>query len=331
MTRPIRLFVLACVLSLAAASSAYADAPDPIPSATDGFVTVNGDGSRTLTVWGGTNATTAPGWQWTTHNSDCNTDRSGAGVAMVWNDPTQQGNAVTGAPGTFYVGLTPSGLAGDLRTPQTDNVIHPTPQELPAKPANVDIATPSQWQSWRGGCGLYVNHGPTSLPDGTVKSGNWSQGTWGPFTHTYPASVKGAIAVCPVMYDVHGNASGSQPAHESDVTAGGSGHDSDNSIEKNGSTPQGNGCFTSTFSAPHLTIVKEVSKDGGATWSKSVTVLAGDSVKYRFVITNDGDTGADLTGVHVNELTTISDCDSSLSATSPAAFAGNLAVGDSAT
>ncbi len=87
----------------------------------------------------------------------------------------------------------------------------------------------------------------------------------------------------------------------------------------------------SLVATPHLTIVKEVSKDGGQTWHKSVTVHAGDSVQYRFVVTNDGDVGTDLTGVHVNELTGIADCDGNLHATSPANFTGNLAVGASAT
>src|SRR4051794_12249756 len=89
--------VVGALLTLVAAIPAFADAPDPIPSATHGSVVLHADGSRTLTVSGGTDAVTDPGWQWTTHKSDCNTDRSGAGVAIVWNDPTDQGGAVTGA------------------------------------------------------------------------------------------------------------------------------------------------------------------------------------------------------------------------------------------
>ena len=302
MTRLLALFTFVCVLALSAAP-AFADAPDPIPSATHGSLVVNADGSRTLTVQGGTNDTTDPGWRWTTHHSDCNTDRSGAGVAMVWNDPTQPGNPVTGAGalGTFLLG-----------TP-TDNVVHPTPGAVVQ-----DIAAPSDYLNWRGGCGTYQ---PVL---------GYNTGTWGPFSHTYPASVKGAISVCPLMYDVHGKTSGTAPNGIKEVTAGGNNHNGDNSLESNGGTPQGNGCFSTTFATPHLSIVKQVSKDGGATWAKSVTVLAGDSVQYRFTITNDGDAGTDLTGVHVNELTGITDCDNSLHAVSPAGFAGNLASGASA-
>src|SRR4051812_45635900 len=86
---------IALVLSLGT-TTALADAPDPVPTATHGSVVLHADGSRTLTVYGGTNAITDPGWQWTTHKSDCNTDRGGAGVAIVWNDPTDAGGTVTG-------------------------------------------------------------------------------------------------------------------------------------------------------------------------------------------------------------------------------------------
>jgi len=121
-----RLFATTVALLAIGAVPALADAPDSIPSATHGSMVLNGDGSRTLTVSGGTNATSDPGWRWTTHNSDCNTNRAGAGFAIVWNDPTDAGNPLT----TFGVGLT------------GDNVVHPTPQEDGSKPASADVATP---------------------------------------------------------------------------------------------------------------------------------------------------------------------------------------------
>src|SRR5579864_2749010 len=73
-----RTLVLAAVLCLTAAATAAADAPDPIPSATQGTVVQNSDGTFTLTVHGQ--------WQWTTHHSDCNKDRAGVGYAVAWND-----------------------------------------------------------------------------------------------------------------------------------------------------------------------------------------------------------------------------------------------------
>jgi uncharacterized repeat protein (TIGR01451 family) len=309
-----RLILLVALLALGCTAQAWADAPDPIPAATHGTLVTNSDGSRTLTVWGGTNPNTDPGWQWTTHNSDCNTDRSGAGYAIDWNDPTQQYNPITGkgSIGTVFVGT------------HDDNVVHPTPQEDSSKPAAVDS---SDYTKWLGGCGVYADHTNQQLPDGTTKSGKWNQGTWGPISHTYPASVTGPISVCPVMYDVHGKGSGTPPNGAKEIIAGGTGHNGDNSIESNGDTPQGNGCFATTFGTPHLTILKQVSKDGGATWSKSVTVDPGATVEYQFTVTNDGDAGTTLTGVQVNELSNIADCDSTLHAVSGSS---TLAPGQSA-
>src|SRR5215210_2703220 len=96
MTRTIRVLVLATALLAMYALPALADAPDPVPSATHGSMVINSDGSRTITVSGGTDESTDPGWKWTTHKSDCNTDRAGTGVAIIWNDPTDPGNPLTG-------------------------------------------------------------------------------------------------------------------------------------------------------------------------------------------------------------------------------------------
>jgi hypothetical protein len=199
---------------------ALADAPDPVPSATHGTIVRNADGSHTLTVSGGTNASTDPGWMWTTHKSDCNTNRAGVGVAIAWNDPTDPGNPISGTsngnPVTIGLGT------------KTDNVVHPTPG-----PVFHDIATPADFASWRGGCGVF--------------NGTYNTGLWGPFSHTYPASVSGPFTICPLMYDVHGKTSGTEPNGVKEVTAGGAGHNGDNSLESNQNTPLGNGCFSTTF------------------------------------------------------------------------------------
>ena len=305
MTRILRLLLLTGALLALGAVPALGDASDPVPSATHGTLVTNPDGSRTLTVSGGTDATSDPGWKWTTHHSNCNTDRAGVGVAIDWNDPNDAGNPITGTVNgkSVTIGL---GTA-------TDNVVHPTPG-----PVFHDIASPSDYLSWRGGCGVF-------------QAGlGYNTGVWGPISHTYAASVKGAVTICPIMYDVHGKTSGTAPNGIKEVTAGGNNHNGDNSLQSNGNTPLGNGCFSASFATPHLTLLKEVSADGGATWSKSVTVAAGATVIYRFTVTNDGETGTNLTSVHINELTALADCDSSLHAISPAGFAGNLAVGATA-
>ena len=35
-------------------------------------------------------------WNWLAHNGDCNTDRAGHGVAVIWNDANEPGYPVTG-------------------------------------------------------------------------------------------------------------------------------------------------------------------------------------------------------------------------------------------
>lgn len=341
--KPIAAVIAALIalVSLTCAASALADAPDPIPANTHGIITVNNDGSRTLTVWGGSwvgdpAGTTAngapagtivtPGWQWTTHSSDCNTDRAGAGYSIVWNDGSQQGNLIDGGNlGDFYVG---AAFANAFNP--ADNTVHSTPiQNIPGA-VNHDVATPTDplYKEWRGGCGIQVNHlTPVQLPNGTSKTGKWNEGVWGPISHTYPSTNPGPYSICPVMYDVHGSDENTPPNGVKEITAGGTGHNGDNSIQSNGSTPQGNGCFKTNFASPHLVIIKKVSKDGGASWFDSVTVHANAPVKYQFTVINDGDQGTTLTSVHVNELTQLADCDATLHAVSGSS---TLAPGGSA-
>ena len=70
---------LAAVAATLWAGQALADAPDPVVSQTHlvGQPVHNPDGSITVTIAGG--------WQWTTHHSDCSTDRAGVGYAIAWN------------------------------------------------------------------------------------------------------------------------------------------------------------------------------------------------------------------------------------------------------
>src|SRR4051794_26786545 len=82
--------LMACALVLSIPVLASADAPD-VTSAR-GFVTENADGSHTVRVEGT--------WAWNTHNSDCNDDRSGIGIAIDWGDTAAPGNLVTTLGGT---------------------------------------------------------------------------------------------------------------------------------------------------------------------------------------------------------------------------------------
>jgi uncharacterized repeat protein (TIGR01451 family) len=240
------------------AASAFADASDPVPSATHLAqpIQTNPDGSHTVTVAGGTNASTDPGWQWTTHHSDCNTDRAGVGVAIAWNDPTDPGNPVTGNVNGKQVTI---GVGTS-----SDNVVHPTPG-----PTFVDS---SDFTQWRGGCGVF--------------NGTYNTGTWGPFSHTYPASVSGPFTICPLMYDVHGKSSGTAPNGAGEIIAGGAGHNGDNSLQSNGNTPLGNGCFATTFHTPAIKVVKTAAESA---------VHVGDVIHYTIQVTNTGDDALTVT------------------------------------
>ena len=118
------------------------------------------------------------GWLWSTHHSDCNFNRAGVGFAVDWNDPTQPGNHVTfldlngdgiitktlNGPDDISVGA----AAANERNP-ADNVVHPTPgQVVIDSKGNIvadgtgketDVALPSQYALWRGGCGTFGSEG----------------------------------------------------------------------------------------------------------------------------------------------------------------------------
>src|SRR3954453_830673 len=95
--RLLRGGLLAALVTLAVPALAAADAPD-IAGAT---ASVNGN---TVTISGS--------WTWTTHRSNCNTDRAGVGIAIDWNDPNAAGNHVT----------TLNGVSIDVGTPTDNNV-----------------------------------------------------------------------------------------------------------------------------------------------------------------------------------------------------------------
>jgi uncharacterized repeat protein (TIGR01451 family) len=333
MTRFLSTVIAICVAAALAPALALADAPDPIPNNTQGTVIRNDDGSRTVIVWGGdpaqdiTNEANA-GWRWTTHKSDCNTDRTGVGVAIDWHDdPAYPGNHVTTltAPiGSIDVGVAAPG--GALNA--TDNVVHPTPKSVAAHPDAVDISDPSQYTQWRGGCGVYSFH------SGLNKS--YNTGTWGrPPTqaeidalkanpsaatgtspvpllkHRYPATFTGTVVICPLLYDVHGTTGGA-PSKASEVTAGGSSHNGDNGAEKNGATPLGNTCVPKVLEAPSIDLLKGVRikppleayppSDSTVADSEFLTTVdthVDDHLQYRFRVTNNGDVS--LTNVQVSE------------------------------
>jgi hypothetical protein len=244
-SRAIPALMLAAITTIALVGVAFADAPDPKPSAatvrTAERATVNGVEVVRVSVSGG--------WQWPTHKSNCNTNRTGAGYAIDWNDPNAGGNHVTtlDTAGSIDVGST-----GNAYNP-ADNEVHPTRPEESGSQFN-DPGSPGSFASWKGGCGKF--------------NGNFNEGVWGavdlatgqPVTctsattpsptclggsHVYTvASLSQGLKICSIMYDVHGGDSnqGGAPNGTKETTAGGSGHNGDNGAEKNDSTPLGNTC-----------------------------------------------------------------------------------------
>src|SRR5438093_3419564 len=78
-------------------AGALADAGNPILGRIKASAVDNGDGTVTIFVRGQ--------WNWISHGSDCNTDRNGAGVGLIWNDPTEPGYLVSNGALNARVGI----------------------------------------------------------------------------------------------------------------------------------------------------------------------------------------------------------------------------------
>jgi uncharacterized repeat protein (TIGR01451 family) len=229
--RPLRIGLLVGLLALGLAQTAWADAPDikippekPLPTAigkvdpATGHVTVELIGA----------------WSWPTHGSNCNENRAGSGVAVDWFDPKDEGNAL-GASVTIEGKSTPiavGGVGNSLNA--ADNVVHPTENDE-GTGSVVDIAKPSEYKNWRGGCGVYTKDKffksseaakKGELTEGLVAHGNFGHVAPGaldlnenPFENPTPpasSSLQGAVLkhvynsksevthICAVEYDVHG-------------------------------------------------------------------------------------------------------------------------------
>jgi len=167
-------------------------------------------------------------WNWYTHTTDCNFDRAGAGVGLIWNDSTEPGYTVTNGTVSADVGVATL-RAGDTAN-TIDKMVHPAdlgnvPEGYPGnaffgQTFNDPAANPNNYGSWRGGCGRealtstaspcttpntgYTNYGcqsPTaestgqSCGDGTVNCNGHPWGSWG-YTKNAPCSVGGNAATC---------------------------------------------------------------------------------------------------------------------------------------
>jgi hypothetical protein len=281
---------------LALAGPAFANAANPETTTVD-QVTVNSDGSRTVTVQGT--------WTWETQNN-CSTARNGVGYQVDWFD--NQTNAVGKADdpnGILYV--------GDAQ----DNIVH--------SDETLGQSTAFGNAFWDGVPSSYLSHNQTDTTPTQTDAQNWfgecdhvnssgvTTGTWGPITHTYAASFTGQIQLCPIMYDPHGGQDNSGKSSEKDITAGASStsHDynNDNSYETNQFTGGPGSCpkvsiptlTTSASSARAPGSIHDTATLTGSTGAGSITFnvypsgakCSGTPLYTKTVATNgDGDYGS---------------------------------------
>jgi hypothetical protein len=287
------VWAIALLASLAAAALcaavARADAPDPKYGADTPQLHVIS--SVPGTVAGTTKVTVAAGWAWPTHNKDCNLDRAGVGFAVDWSEKGDANEGETADPladvGYHVTRLKgPNGHANPYPGPRDaddqdvdvgstgsnglnpqDNVVHPTPTMNTAGKVQtgneVDVALPSQFALWRGGCGTYtwLDHFDKNEldPEGiagprahVLNANGVDTGPQDGISHVYYNSVlaKG-IKICAIYYDVHGTnvgvtdgSRGGIPNGAQNITAGGNNNNNDNGAEANSGTPLGNSCLS---------------------------------------------------------------------------------------
>jgi hypothetical protein len=244
-------FILA-VSTMAPLAKVFADSADPVLPISQGTVTHNNDGSNTVTMRGQ--------WQWTTHASDCNTNRYAVGWAVDWHDPSAPGNLITGKDASNQA------ITAHVGTP-TDNYVHFMHLATDTTSNNDPVGATR--------CGTYTGHGI----DKKGKAVSYNVGYWGPISHTYPATVT-SISACVVTYDIHSGSNGLPKT--GDLIAGGSGHNDDNSVQSNGNTPAGNGCFSPAV-ALNVTPVSHVTDDNGQILGASTLANTGQATELSII------------------------------------------------
>jgi uncharacterized repeat protein (TIGR01451 family) len=249
-------FAGAAIFSVANAS---ADAGNPLTGTIRYTTTDNGNGTITIYVRGQ--------WNWLSHKSDCNFDRAGTGVGVIWNDPTEPGYTVS--KGNISAGVGIAQLRGGDALNQVDQMVHPADRgnqvegytvpgtDYPAGQQFVDpppsaAPTAAQVAAWKAGCGrepLAATASKGGNPertgktcaDGTATCADHPWGSWGyekngglGYSHTY---LKTALPsrVCVNFYDVHGGGNAGAgnfqvPNGTKEITVDANG---DNSIETN--------------------------------------------------------------------------------------------------
>ena len=338
----VALLVLGAVVFVVA--NASADAGNPITGTIGGSVVVNAPGTNgspaNCTLDGPTYCTVTVyvhgQWNWYSHNKDCNVDRAGAGVGIIWNDPTEPGFTVHQGAISQQVGIA-SLRAGDT-TNHLDQMVHPADLgnlaegypgasgqvfNDPAVPSN-GAPTNTEMNNWKAGCGREpitatsspgpnapLNPSGQTCADGTLTCNGEPWGSWGyqlnggkGYAHTY-AKLSDVTSVCVNMYDVHGGNgrhNGSQvPNKLSDIIVDGNG---DNSIQTNAFDPTlGKNCFSFARTSP--TVVTAIhnaahqtitSAVGGSVVHDSVTVTGANNTTPTGTVSFDWFTNGTCSG-----------------------------------
>lgn len=196
--------LVAVALTMSWAVVVLADAGNPILGTIQATTTFNTGGTVTVSVRGE--------WNWLSHNTDCNFDRAGAGVAMIWNDPTETGYLLSKGSVSAQVGIkTKNGSWADPNP--LDAMVHPVDRgKIPAPsqpgvtgqqfvdptPPATGLPTAANATAWKGGCG---REPLTATPFAGHPYGSWGYETF--YSHTF-RSASDITKVCANFYDVHG-------------------------------------------------------------------------------------------------------------------------------
>ena len=224
---------LMSTLAVTFVATVNADAGNPILGTIAASSVFNADGTVTVYVRGQ--------WNWYSHNSDCNYDRAGTGVGIIWNDPTETGFTVSKGAISAQVGVaSKSGVWADPNP--IDQMVHPV--DLGNVPAGyggaagqqfVDPSSnnPADYASWKGGCGrepitATANAAGPTCGDGTTNCADHPWGSWGyqknggqGYSHVF-RSLSDISRVCANFYDVHGGGKAGSNSFQA-VNGGGGG------------------------------------------------------------------------------------------------------------
>lgn len=311
--KSIRRFVLATIVAAAfvaiTAASAFADAGNPILGTITGNIVTHPDGTVTVYVRGQ--------WNWYSHGSDCNVDRAGAGVGLIWKDPTETGFTVAKGSVSAEIGVkTKNGSWADPNS--IDQTAHPADvgnvaEGYPGMAGQVFVDPPLDPATglasavlWKGGCGrepitATASPGPLAAADpsgktcadGTLECGADKGHPWGSWGYQKQQTVDGTTyfgyshtyrqrsdltSVCVNFYDVHGALQVVKSGDSKEIDVDENG---DNSIETNAfNVLDGANCISFPIAAPQL-----------GTSASSATLTVGQTVTDTATVTGNSADG----------------------------------------